>query len=70
MVAKIRKSNFTKKLLIFLGTTIAPWMQFYMQSAVIEKKLKLEDYKYTVLDVVVGCTATVVVAFFIMVACA
>lgn len=52
------------------GTTIAPWMQFYMQSAVIEKKLKLEDYRYTVLDVVVGCTATVVVAFFIMVACA
>lgn len=53
-----------------IGTTIAPWMQFYMQAAVIEKKLKLEDYKYTVLDVVVGCTATVVVAFFIMVACA
>lgn len=53
-----------------IGTTIAPWMQFYMQSAVIEKKLRLEDYKYTVLDVVVGCTATVVVAFFIMVACA
>lgn len=53
-----------------IGTTIAPWMQFYMQSAVIEKKLKLENYKYTVLDVAVGCTATVVVAFFIMVACA
>ena len=53
-----------------IGTTIAPWMQFYMQSAVIEKKLKPEDYKYTVLDVAVGCTATVVVAFFIMVACA
>ncbi|NJD02021.1 MAG: divalent metal cation transporter [Ruminiclostridium sp.] len=53
-----------------IGTTIAPWMQFYMQSSVIEKKLKLEDYRYTVLDVAVGCTATVVVAFFIMVACA
>lgn len=53
-----------------IGTTIAPWMQFYMQSAVIEKKLSLEDYKYTVWDVIVGCTATVVVAFFIMVACA
>ena len=53
-----------------IGTTIAPWMQFYIQSSVIEKKLKLEDYKYTVLDVAVGCTATVVVAFFIMVACA
>jgi Mn2+/Fe2+ NRAMP family transporter len=53
-----------------IGTTIAPWMQFYMQSAVIEKGIKLKDYKYTIIDVVVGCTATVVVAFFIMIACA
>jgi Mn2+/Fe2+ NRAMP family transporter len=53
-----------------VGTTIAPWMQFYMQSAVIEKRIKLSDYKYALMDVIVGCTATVVVAFFIMVACA
>jgi Mn2+/Fe2+ NRAMP family transporter len=53
-----------------IGTTIAPWMQFYMQSAVIEKGLKLKDYKYTIWDVIVGCIATVAVAFFIIVACA
>lgn len=53
-----------------IGTTIAPWMQFYMQSAVIEKGLKIEDYHYTVMDVVIGCIATIVVAFFIIVACA
>jgi len=53
-----------------IGTTIAPWMQFYMQSAVIEKKLTIKQYKYTVMDVVIGSLATVVVAFFIMVACA
>jgi Mn2+/Fe2+ NRAMP family transporter len=52
-----------------VGTTIAPWMQFYMQSAVIEKRLKIEDYKYTLADVAVGCILTIVVAFFIMVAC-
>ena len=52
-----------------IGTTIAPWMQFYIQSAVIEKGLKIENYKYTIADVLVGCIATVVVAFFIMVAC-
>lgn len=52
-----------------VGTTIAPWMQFYMQSAVIEKGLKIEDYKYTLADVAVGCILTIVVAFFIMVAC-
>ncbi len=53
-----------------VGTTIAPWMQFYMQSAVIEKGIKIEDYRYALWDVIIGCTATVVVAFFIMVACA
>src|SRR5512133_2169627 len=37
-----------------VGTTIAPWMQFYMQSSVIEKGLKMTNYKYTVTDVVVG----------------
>jgi Mn2+/Fe2+ NRAMP family transporter len=52
-----------------IGTTIAPWMQFYMQSSVIEKGLKMRQYKYSVIDIVVGCIATVVVAFFIIVAC-
>jgi Mn2+/Fe2+ NRAMP family transporter len=53
-----------------VGTTIAPWMQFYMQSSVIEKGLKMKNFRYTVIDIVVGCVLTVVVAFFIMVACA
>lgn len=53
-----------------IGTTIAPWMQFYMQSAVIEKGIKIDEYKYAIWDVVIGCVLTVVVAFFIIVACA
>jgi NRAMP (natural resistance-associated macrophage protein)-like metal ion transporter len=53
-----------------IGTTIAPWMQFYMQSSVIEKGLDMKQYKYSLVDIVVGCIATVVVAFFIIVACA
>ncbi|HUV00541.1 MAG TPA: Nramp family divalent metal transporter [Bacteroidales bacterium] len=53
-----------------VGTTIAPWMQFYMQSTVIEKGLKMKNYRYTLADIIVGCVITVVVAFFIMVACA
>ncbi|MDP2911766.1 MAG: Nramp family divalent metal transporter [Candidatus Omnitrophota bacterium] len=53
-----------------VGTTVAPWMQFYMQSAVIEKRIKIEEYRFARLDVIIGCVATVVVAFFIMVACA
>jgi Mn2+/Fe2+ NRAMP family transporter len=53
-----------------VGTTVAPWMQFYMQSSVIEKGIKIGDYKFTVWDVVLGCIATVAVAFFIIVSCA
>jgi NRAMP (natural resistance-associated macrophage protein)-like metal ion transporter len=53
-----------------VGTTIAPWMQFYMQSAVIEKGTTMEDYKFALGDVIIGCIATVAVAIFIMVACA
>ena len=53
-----------------VGTTVAPWMQFYMQSSVIEKGVKIGDYKFTLWDVVLGCLATVIVAFFIIVSCA
>jgi Mn2+/Fe2+ NRAMP family transporter len=53
-----------------VGTTVAPWMQFYMQSSVIEKGIKIGDYRFTVWDVVLGCIATIVVAFFIIVSCA
>ncbi len=53
-----------------VGTTIAPWMQFYMQSSVIEKGLKMKNYKYVLIDILIGCIATVVVAFFIIIACA
>lgn len=52
-----------------VGTTIAPWMQFYMQASVIEKGLKMKNYKFTLVDIVIGCFVTIVVAFFIMVAC-
>jgi Mn2+/Fe2+ NRAMP family transporter len=52
-----------------VGTTIAPWMQFYLQSAVVEKGVRLEDYPVSRLDVVIGCIFTDVVAFFIVLAC-
>ena len=64
------KFDYLSLVIGLVGTTIAPWMQFYMQSSVIEKGLKIENYRYTLWDVVIGCIATVVVAFFIMVACA
>jgi Mn2+/Fe2+ NRAMP family transporter len=53
-----------------VGATIAPWMQFYQQASVVEKGIKLKDFIYSRLDVIVGCTITDAVAFFIIVACA
>lgn len=53
-----------------VGTTIAPWMQFYLQSAVVEKNIKVENYGASRMDVIVGCIMTDLVAFFIIVSCA
>ena len=53
-----------------IGTTIAPWMQFYLQSSVVEKGITEKQYGASRLDVIVGCIFTDVVAWFIIVACA
>lgn len=53
-----------------VGTTIAPWMQFYLQSAVVEKNIKLKEYKHARADVIMGSFIVNVVAFFIIVVCA
>jgi Mn2+/Fe2+ NRAMP family transporter len=53
-----------------IGTTIAPWMQFYLQSSIVEKGVSRRQYKASQLDVIFGCIFTDVVAWFIIVACA
>jgi len=53
-----------------VGTTIAPWMQFYLQAAVVEKGITAKEYAESRIEVVVGCVMTAVIAFFIIVACA
>ena len=53
-----------------VGTTIAPWMQFYQQAAVVEKRIDVDELRYTRIDVVMGCLVTYVVAFSIVMACA
>jgi len=53
-----------------VGTTIAPWMQFYLQAAVVEKGITAKEYAESRIEVIVGCMMTSVIAFFIIVACA
>lgn len=52
-----------------VGTTITPWMQFYLQSSIVEKGVKPEHYRATRLDVVAGSLFTNVISFFIIVTC-
>ena len=52
-----------------IGTTITPWMQFYLQSSIAEKGIPKEHYKASRLDVVTGCFITDIVSFFIIVTC-
>jgi len=53
-----------------VGTTIAPWMQFYLQSAIVEKNVAVKDYKLSRLDVIVGSFVVTIVAGFIVLTCA
>jgi NRAMP (natural resistance-associated macrophage protein)-like metal ion transporter len=66
--------HFDKAYLLMLigviGTTIAPWMQFYQQSSVVEKDIKIENYNYSRLDVIIGAFVVNIIAVFIVVVCA
>ena len=53
-----------------IGTTISPWMQFYIQAAVVDKGVREDDYKYSRIDVATGGIWASVIAYFIIVSCA
>lgn len=53
-----------------VGTSITPWMQFYLQSAVVEKGISPKHLLHSKIDVVVGCTLMLIVTFFIIICCA
>jgi Mn2+/Fe2+ NRAMP family transporter len=63
-------SAYIYMLIGLVGTTIAPWMQFYLQSSVVDKGLKADDYQYARLDVIFGSVIVNAVAFFIIMLCA
>ncbi len=69
-IAEFRSPSYLYMVITLVGTTIAPWMQFYLQSSVVEKGVTKRQYKTSRLDVIVGCIFTDVVSWFIIVACA
>jgi len=62
--------SYITMIIALIGTTIAPWMQFYLQSSVVDKGITVRQYKASRMDVIVGCVFTDLVAWFIIVACA
>jgi len=63
-------ASFLSILIGFIGTTITPWMQFYIQSSIVDKGLTEKEYKYIRIDVITGNIMTNVIALFIVVSCA
>ena len=65
-----RNYGYLSMVIGLIGTTITPWMQFYLQSSVVEKGVTMRQYRAARLDVVIGCLFSNVIAWFIIVACA
>jgi NRAMP (natural resistance-associated macrophage protein)-like metal ion transporter len=68
--AGFRNYGYLSMIIGLAGTTIAPWMQFYLQASIVEKGVTARQYTASRLDVVIGCLFAAIVAWFIVVACA
>jgi Mn2+/Fe2+ NRAMP family transporter len=68
--AGFRNYGYLSMIIGLAGTTIAPWMQFYLQASIVEKGVTARQYATSRLDVVIGCLFAAIVAWFIVVACA
>jgi NRAMP (natural resistance-associated macrophage protein)-like metal ion transporter len=66
----IRNYGYLFMVIGLVGTTIAPWMQFYLQASIVEKGVTARQYRASRWDVILGCLFTDIVAWFIIVACA
>ncbi|MBR2789762.1 MAG: divalent metal cation transporter, partial [Eggerthellaceae bacterium] len=60
-------SNYISLMIAMVGTTIAPWMIFNLQSNVVEKGLTTDDGLSMKTDAISGTIAAVIVAWFIVV---
>ncbi len=71
LVPKLQwNSEYIMMSIAIIGTTITPWMQFYLQSSIAEKGIAKENYEASRLDVIIGCSITDIISFFIIVTCA
>ncbi len=62
--------NYLWMIIALIGTTISPWMQFYIQSSIVEKGIRVRDYAFSRIDVLFGCFVTDFMSFFMILATA
>ena len=53
-----------------VGTSVAPWMQFYLQASIVEKGVDVKQYSESRAEVIAGCIVMAFIKFFVIVACA
>lgn len=64
------ESDYVFLVVALIGTTIAPWMQFYHQASVVDKGLTADDLKMERVDLTLGAFITALVAGSIIIATA
>jgi Mn2+/Fe2+ NRAMP family transporter len=69
-LSEFRQPGYLYMFIGIIGATIGPWMQFYLQSSIVEKGVTEREYSASRLDVIVGGIFGVIVAGFIILACA
>ena len=69
-LSEVRNSDYLYLAVGIIGATIAPWQQFYLQASVVEHGAGPKELKYSQADAIVGSIFSVLVAGFIVIACA
>ena len=59
-------SSYLWMIIALIGTTISPWMCFYIQAAIVEKGIRARDYALSRIDVIFGCLVTDFMSFFMI----
>lgn len=50
-----------------IGTTITPWMQFFLQANIVDKGVSIKNYGFQVADVIVGSISTNIISISVVV---
>ena len=69
-VSEFKSTSYLYLAVGIIGATIAPWQQFYLQASIVDKGTPKSDLKYSQVDAIVGSLFSVVIAAFIIIACA